>query len=100
MGLKERIQKEIEKLQRQLEDLNKAPEDIYPIGTVIIFATAQQRWFIEKVAEETWQKIKQGIDRKQQSLAEWILEAEESNVGYFEVYVTQTMPEPIYAKAD
>lgn len=97
MGRREEIEGQIAKYQKQLANLNRMPEDRFSIGTMMVFSSESAKWYIRKVGEEAWTKLNSST---QTDLAGWILEAEESNVGYFEVYEMRTQPNPIYAKGD
>jgi len=78
--------------------LSQAPTDIYNFGTVVVFASGVSgvtKWYYLKVAEELWMDFATGTEK---TLSEWILNANEANIGYFEVYVLTVAPSPIYAK--
>lgn len=90
------IQAQIAELNRQLGILNSAPADTFPLGTVVVFnAATGSKWYYFKVAEETWASK----DGEEKDLASWILEAMDSNIGYFEVYKLLVSPTPIFASA-
>jgi hypothetical protein len=95
---KAEIQAKITVLQTQLGILNNSPSDTYPIGTMVVFsAAAGQRWYRLKIAEELWRNMTNVNEER--SLAEWILAASESNIGYFEVYVLTVAATPIFASS-
>lgn len=99
MTQKQKLQAEIVVLQDKVNILNRAPADTFNFGTVVVFASGQGgrvKWYYVKVAEETWQDMKNNSEK---SLADWILNAHESNIGYFEVYELKPQPAPIYASA-
>jgi hypothetical protein len=89
---------EIARLEAQLVILNLVPTDSYPFGTVVVFAADNNRtkWHYLKTGEEAWKKF--GFTTEM-TLAEWILSAKESEVGYFEVYVLTVAANPIYTSA-
>ena len=84
-------------LQTKLAILNRVPTDSFAFGTVVVFSAATGvRWRFVKTAEETWLNLQVGGER---TLAEWVLDGEESEVGYFEVYELRVQPTPLYASA-
>lgn len=94
---KAEIQAQITALQVQLGILNSAPSDTFPIGTVVVFsASSGSKWYRVKTAEETWKNL---LGAAEKTLAEWILESMESNIGYFEVYVLKVQETPIFASS-
>lgn len=97
MSKKTEIQAKINELEEQLAILNTAPEDTFNIGTVVLFsATGNKKWYRTKTGEETWRNI---ANNSEKSLAEWILEAIDSNTGYFEVYELRVQNSPFYTSA-
>lgn len=95
MTLLQTLQAQVAALQAQIAILQSSPSDTYNLGTVVVFSSANAKWYYWKVAEETWESA-QGV---QKPLNEWILDAKLSPVGYFEVYVLTVAPSPIYASA-
>ena len=88
----------IAKLQEELATLNQAPTDTFPFGTVVVFsAQSGVKWYYVKKGEEIWKPLSN--TGAECSLAECILTAKKSGVGYFEVYVLITQEPPIYASA-
>jgi hypothetical protein len=95
------LQEQLNKIQSKLDILNRVPEDTYPFGTIIRFAANGNavKWHIMKIDEESWIKIGPGFNSSTtvaQSTGDWILEAVDSNIGYFEVYVLTVGNAPIY----
>lgn len=86
MSRKTEIQDRIAKLQAQLAIINRTPSDTFHIGTVVVFSSNQNKvhWYYAKTGEEAWLDLKDGTVEK--PLADWILNAVESGIGYFEVY--------------
>lgn len=98
MTLRQNLEAQVIEAQRQLAILDNIDEDIFNFGTVAVFsAPSHPRWYYVKVAEESWKSFTNGT---QKALADWIFEAEESNVGYFEVYMMTAAPDPFYASSD
>ncbi len=95
MALRDDLEAQIASLEARLAILNGAPEDTYNFGTVVVFSSANSRWHYVKDNEESWRDMTNGGPTK--PLSEWILEARESPVGYFEVYVLSVANTPIYA---
>jgi hypothetical protein len=98
MTLRQDIIDQIAALQAQLSILNTAPPDTYNFGTVVVFASTGHKWYYAKTAEETWLQLN-GTSVIEKSLSEWILEAKQSGIGYFEVYIMTVAPTPIYASS-
>lgn len=96
MTLKSDIQAQIAALQAQLAILNGAPNDTYNLGTIARFAANSNttHFHYKKTAVETWTDMSSGV---QQDLASWILNATQSNIGYFEVYILSPAASPIYS---
>jgi len=82
-----------------LDILNRCPTDIYPLGTIVRFAANNNttKWHYLKVGEESWSYLESRTVDKE--LARWILEAMESTIGYFEVYVLTVAATPIFTQA-
>jgi leucyl aminopeptidase (aminopeptidase T) len=99
MGRKEQIQERINTLQKQLVAINRIPEDRFSIGTVLRFSANSNniKWHIVKTAEESWVKVES--IQTTATLEDWILNATESNVGYFEVYELKVQPQPLYTSS-
>lgn len=95
--LKEELESQLALIQARLAILNGSPEDVYPFGTVVVFAASSNtlKWHYVKDNEESWRDMQNGGPTK--PLSEWILKARESDVGYFEVYVLTVAETPIYA---
>jgi hypothetical protein len=95
--LKEQIEQEIAVLQARLNNLNRVPTDTYPFGTVVRFAANNNtsKWHYIKTAEDSWKSLEEDINTEQ-DLASWILEALESSIGYFEVYVLTVANTPLF----
>ncbi len=98
MGAKEDIQKEIDRLQRKLNAFDRIGEDIYPLGTVIVFSSSINKWYYVKEGEESWGSLK-NRNSATEPLSYWIMQAEDTYSGYFEVYVLVAQEVPIYTKS-
>lgn len=96
MSKKSDIENELAKLNKKLQILNSAPNDTYPFGTVVVFSAVEE-WYYVKIGEESWKKLGKSNLNEELSLAEWILNSVEADVGYFEVYVMITDEDPIYS---
>ena len=86
-------------IDRKLGILNRVGEDTFNLGTVVVFSAASGvHWYYRKVAEETWRDM-QSQSGAVSTLAEWVLEAEDANVGYFEIYALTPAQTPFYASS-
>lgn len=94
--LRQEIINQIAALQNKLAVLNSVPEDLFNFGTVVVFASPGHKWWRVKTEEETWKDFS---TNEEKSLSEWVLEAKQSNIGYFEVYELKVQPAPFYASA-
>ncbi len=104
MTKKAEVQAEIDKLQAKLNKLNRIGNDNFVLGTVLRFAANQNtvKWHIIKVTEELWVYIGSGLagsTTNNGTLEDFILEALDSGVGYFEVYELKTQPNPFYTES-
>lgn len=101
MPRRDEIQREIEKLERKLALINRIPEDTFPFGTVALFSANenQTKWFIRKVEEEAWLGLTPTVDAVEKTLADWIMEALESEIGYFEVRILDVPNHPFFASS-
>jgi hypothetical protein len=96
MPSKAELQAQITLLQAQLAQLNSIPEDTFPFGTIAIISYGPGgvgKYYRVKVEEETWKNL---VNSDEKSLSEWIVEAIDSNIGYFEVYVAVAEEVPFY----
>ncbi len=86
---------EIAELQALLARYDAVPEDNFNFGTIIRIAANQNltKWHLLKVAEDTWKYLG---GQAEKSLQEWILQAIDQNLGYFEVYVLEAQENPIF----
>ena len=95
MTLRNDLLAEKAEIDRKLAILNRSPSDIFPIGTIAVFTSnSGHRWHYRKTAEETWVEMQGNFSEN--DLASWILISEESNVGYFEVYIMTAAATPVY----
>jgi hypothetical protein len=98
VGIKGELQAQLAETNRQLALINRVGNDNFSIGTIAVFdAPNTNKWYYAKVAEELWENLKGG---EQKSLADWIFKAEESAIGYFEVYEMNPKPQPFYTGAE
>ena len=98
MTIKEDIQTNIAKLQAELALLNSVAEDTFSFGTVVVFSSGSTKWHYVKVAEEAWKPMGSS-SVPERSLAEWVLNAVQANIGYFEVYVLTVAATPFFASS-
>jgi hypothetical protein len=81
-------------IEAKIAILESVPEDLFHFGTVVLFAaTGGVKWYVVKTGEELWSKLSGGAE---QDLASWVLEAVESNIGYFELYELKVEETPFY----
>lgn len=92
------LQEQIAELQAEVNILNSAPSDTYPFGTVVRFVANSNttKWHYIKTSEETWLSMEASSSR---SLSEWILDAVNSDIGYFEVYLLTVAGSSFYSHA-
>ncbi len=86
---------EIQRYELMLQRYDSVPEDMFNFGTIIRIAANNNvtKWHLIKDGEESWRYL-DGNGSK--TLAEWILEAIDVGLGYFEVYVLSPGNTPIY----
>lgn len=75
------------------------PEDIYNVGTVVLFSYQENtgKVYYRKVAEELWKPIA-NPETSSKSLAEWLFDFKTNfPEEYFEVYLMAPGNLPIYA---
>lgn len=98
MTKKQDLLDQIAELQAEVNILNTAPSDTYPLGTVVRFVANSNtiKWHYIKTSEETWLSMESSISK---SLSEWILDAVDSSIGYFEVYLLPVADTPFYSHA-
>lgn len=99
MSLLTDLQAQLALIQAKINILQASPSDTFPLGRIALFASnsGNTRWYYVKVAEESWKDLNNpGITKP---LNEWILQARESGVGYFEVYEMRPQASPFYASA-
>ncbi len=96
MQTRAEILNKIAELQLLLGRYDATPEDVFHFGTIIRIAANNNmtKWHIIKTAEDTWRYL--GGNGVERTLAEWILQATDSDLGYFEVYVLEPGSIPIY----
>lgn len=100
LSIREDLQQEIAALQAKLAIIEGTPEDIYPFGTVAVFAFAGggKNHYL-KTAEENWVRLK-GNNASAAPLSEWIYSYRTSTTPvYFEVYILNIEETPIYASS-
>ncbi len=102
MSLKQNLLDQIAELQSRVALLNAFPEDIYPLGTLVLFSGTRQndtpfKLYLVKDGEESW------VDKTNHEylpLSEWLLKYKTSpNVKYFEAYLLHIEELPFYASA-
>lgn len=90
------LQAELAATQARINRLLAFPEDTFFVGTIVQFSPIppNAKWFILKTGEEQWKRLP-GTETKE--LVEWALEAEDSNIGYFEAYSMVAALTPFFA---
>lgn len=85
--------------QAQLTVLNRVGSDTFSIGTIMLFSAASgAKWYYVKIAEETWASLRGG-NPGTKALEEYVLDAVNSEIGYFEVYEVSIKPAPFFTSA-
>lgn len=98
-NIKQRLLDQKAEIDQKLSVINRVPEDTFNFGTVLVFsARTGHKWYYVKINEETWQD-KQSNDGAVAPLVDWIFDAINSNIGYFEVYVMTPAEIPIFASS-
>lgn len=99
MTLRDELIAERNRIDQKLAILDRVGEDTFNIGAIALFASsAGDKWYYLKEAEEAWRFLN-GQTQGAKQLRSWILEAEEANIGYFEVYLLSPANTPFYASA-
>jgi hypothetical protein len=96
MTLRDDLVAKKNRIEKQLTILDRVGEDTYPIGTIVLFsAESGDKWYYLKVDEESWRYLSSvtGIVKQ---LRQWVLEAEQSGIGYFEIYKLLPDKTPFY----
>lgn len=88
-----------DRIDKQLSIIDRVGEDKFPIGTIALFsANTGDKWYYIKTGEEEWRYLHASTTRGiVKQLREWILEAEQSGIGYFEVYRLLAADTPFYS---
>lgn len=97
---RQELQQAIDQLNAQLTILNSVPTDSFPVGTVVVFSSNNntRHWHYRKLVNELWTPMAYN-SKKELPLEEWILQAKQTDIGYFEVYVLTVAETPFYASS-
>ncbi len=98
MSLRDNLLAQRAEIDRKLAIIDRVGEDTFPIGTIVIFSSANEKVHFLKTGEEAWRYMTSSVGTTKQ-LRDWILDWEDSPVGYFEVYRYTPADTPFYASA-
>ncbi len=88
------LEDQIIALQDELARLNAIPTDNFALGSVLKFQTTLQQWLVEKMSTDLWLSHS---TRQSKSLAEWVLIAEDANIGGFNLYEMTQKNNPFFS---
>lgn len=98
MNLRESLLADRDEIDKQIAIIDRVGEDIFPLGTLALFSgqRIEDKWYYIKTGEEAWRSLNPTRNAPTKELREWILETEESSVGYFEIYILNPAATPFY----